>query len=1009
MAKTEQIPLNVKGPYMNRAVPENQVPPQTFGDLVGVDSRFNGCLRKFYGMKTVKDLADVTSGDSLATIGDALGVSYFKAVTLHKRGTSVNLNGFVIRWDSGSGASDQVVSFAYTADNGSTWAAKTIWASGAGNAITSALEIDCATEGDYLFVCIDTKTPKTIHWNSTLQVIDMGPGAFSATLAAMVASGSGVIDTSYNLVGNGTYQAAWRFYDSTRGIYSSLSDSVVFNLNNYKNTKATGSVFLAGRLGDGDILTVNGRTYGLGTASEPPSDLVAVQIAAYKLDETTGTTADNDEGTAAYDGTISSDASGLTAAGKLGTALDFAGTDGITIADNAAFSFDDSGDNPFSLEMFVNVSQAGGQQTLFSKYDNSDGRGRKEWRAYLDGTYHLVMELYDESVSKKATATMNDALSVAWHHIVIVYDSAGGASAANGITVYIDGSAIAGGSMTYNTEGGYVAMEASDGDVGIGREFTALIPTATALAYYKLEENAANTTVDNAEGTAAYDGTASSNTDTLNITGKVDDCFDMGGVDYVTIPDHNDFTFATAGGTDTDIKLLLNLNGADEATATTDESASAHVITFVGTAQLDTAQQKFGSASLLLDGNSDYLTIPDSADWDICANNTDEWTIDLFVKHSDHVGAEVYFEHWEDASNRWIVRHTHGTGVEFILVSGGSTDITLVGGEITDTNWHHVAICKVDDWYGLYVDGVSTVNSQETNDNDTFAGLLYIGASGAGSAYFDGWMDSIRITKANLFSADPTDGGDTITVPTVEPVVTSPDADAAFSLESFIYVPASPAGIDVVISKDNVNQKEWNFYLDAGKLTIKLWDESVDKYTTMQTDAVLTTGWRHVVMTYDGTGGATAHTGMTLYVDAVAVAQTGSSEADYVAMENGTADVIIGASEVSSNIYPNKIDNLRVFASEVSSADVTKLYNSGDGLIGYGTDAYFCNDPVDMVRIYSNDLVAGDVTALYNSGDGIADVSTLYNDVTIAISGSSSILEDCSVLADGINGEVVKK
>ena len=173
----------------------------------------------------------------------------------------------------------------------------------------------------------------------------------------------------------------------------------------------------------------------------------------------------------------------------------------------------------------------------------------------------------------------------------------------------------------------------------------------------------------------------------------------------------------------------------------------------------------------------------------------------------------------------------------------------------------------------------------------------------------------------------------------------------------------------------------------------------------MQTDAALSEGWQHVVVTYDGTGDATAHTGLTLYVDATAVAQTGSTEAGYVAMENGTADIIIGASEVSSNIYPDKIDNLRVFASEVASADVTKLYNSGDGIIGYGTDAYFCNDPMDVIRIYNTGLVAADVTVLYNSGDGVADVTALYADVDIAISGSSSIAEDCTVLADGVNGD----
>ena len=55
------------------------------------------------------------------------------------------------------------------------------------------------------------------------------------------------------------------------------------------------------------------------------------------------------------------------------------------------------------------------------------------------------------------------------------------------------------------------------------------------------------------------------------------------------------------------VSLLLPFDGSDTATSTSDESDNSHTITFGGTAQLDTAQKKFGTASLLLDGDSDYV------------------------------------------------------------------------------------------------------------------------------------------------------------------------------------------------------------------------------------------------------------------------------------------------------------------------------------------------------------------------------------------------------------------
>ena len=43
--------------------------------------------------------------------------------------------------------------------------------------------------------------------------------------------------------------------------------------------------------------------------------------------------------------------------------------------------------------------------------------------------------------------------------------------------------------------------------------------------------------------------------------------------------------------------------------------ATGHTVTASGNAQIDTAQFKFGASSGLFDGNGDFLTTPDHADW----------------------------------------------------------------------------------------------------------------------------------------------------------------------------------------------------------------------------------------------------------------------------------------------------------------------------------------------------------------------------------------------------------
>ncbi|KKM17359.1 hypothetical protein LCGC14_1676540, partial [marine sediment metagenome] len=259
------IPYPFRTPRMDQSVPPNQVKPGSFGRLSGIDGRFYGGLRKFYGMREVLDLDDEAVID-MGAIDTYSGPSFFRYVTFQKRNTSTVYRGFVIRWDNVNSLTDQQVDLIYTLDNGTNWLKLPIWASGAGNGITSSLEIDCAVSAGYLLVAVDTKATKTVYWSgSALTVVSSGPGNFDSELTAPTLNTSAV-DTSFQLRGNGTYQIAYRFYDSTRGIYSALSAPLVVHLDRLKTTKAVGTISFAsggdsGIMIAGDVFTINTRTY----------------------------------------------------------------------------------------------------------------------------------------------------------------------------------------------------------------------------------------------------------------------------------------------------------------------------------------------------------------------------------------------------------------------------------------------------------------------------------------------------------------------------------------------------------------------------------------------------------------------------------------------------------------------------------------------------------------------------------------------------------------------------
>jgi len=208
--------------------------------------------------------------------------------------------------------------------------------------------------------------------------------------------------------------------------------------------------------------------------------------------------------------------------------------------------------------------------------------------------------------------------------------------------------------------------------------------------------------------------------------------------------------------------LLLHFDGADEAVTTKDSGVTGHTITFGGTAQLDTAQKKFGSSSLLLDGNSDYLTIADHANWDISTN----WTLDFWARHasiSDDL--QVYVEQYEDGLNFWQLGVERQT-LTFKIVTANSAVVLVSGtGTIAASIWYRIAVCKLANEYGIYINGAQDAYTSDA-DTDSYAGLLNIGRHGDASGYLNGWLDEIRIVQGNPFGAAPVVGKtDTINVP----------------------------------------------------------------------------------------------------------------------------------------------------------------------------------------------------------------------------------------------------
>jgi hypothetical protein len=178
----------------------------------------------------------------------------------------------------------------------------------------------------------------------------------------------------------------------------------------------------------------------------------------------------------------------------------------------------------------------------------------------------------------------------------------------------------------------------------------------------------------------------------------------------------------------------------------------------VGTAQLSTTQKKFGSTSLLLDGDSDYVSLANSSDFDF---STGDFTIECWFYY-DQATAPQYstiFDRGSGASNGfspfWLAV-LDDSGIKLVATCGTDGNQTNVINHynlaaITNNTWYHVALVRHGSDFYIYLNGVSladAVGSSSAALTDHAYPVLVgaRGQSGHGS-FWGGYIDEFRISK----------------------------------------------------------------------------------------------------------------------------------------------------------------------------------------------------------------------------------------------------------------------
>ena len=181
--------------------------------------------------------------------------------------------------------------------------------------------------------------------------------------------------------------------------------------------------------------------------------------------------------------------------------------------------------------------------------------------------------------------------------------------------------------------------------------------------------------------------------------------------------------------------LLLNSTNA----GIFDQTAK-NILETVGDAKVSTAQYKYGTGSIELDGTGDYLSIAASKNF---AFGTGDFTIEFWMRSTDGNGNIIGLV--TNAAGNWNL--VLASSLMYWQSQYATTNLlNRSATAILDGAWHHVAFTRASGSNRMFFDGVLQGAAVSDSTNYTAPNAMQVGSSGV---YGDlaAHIDDLRITK----------------------------------------------------------------------------------------------------------------------------------------------------------------------------------------------------------------------------------------------------------------------
>ena len=210
-----------------------------------------------------------------------------------------------------------------------------------------------------------------------------------------------------------------------------------------------------------------------------------------------------------------------------------------------------------------------------------------------------------------------------------------------------------------------------------------------------------------------------------------------------------------------EFSLMLPLSGENNGTVFNDASDRPKPLARFGDVKTVTAQSKWYGSSAYFDGNGDYFTFDDHADFDLSVS---DFTLDAWFNRLSNTGNALYgcliSKRLSGANWDWGIEMNVGTRVNFKFGDTTGNVRALIIGEAQLNTWNHVAISRQGSTLKTYLNGQlgGTATISGAIRNRTSAGR-HIGRSLTSYAdnQFHGYMNDLRLIKGESWIDGPFD------------------------------------------------------------------------------------------------------------------------------------------------------------------------------------------------------------------------------------------------------------